>query len=98
MEFISLRDSFDMTVPMGRAMFGMLAVFAEFEKESIRERVKAGLRNAKAKGRVPGFKRQTLDLVGIRARMAAGESMRACARSAAVSPALLSTRLREMSA
>jgi DNA invertase Pin-like site-specific DNA recombinase len=38
------------TNPMARAMLGMLAVFAEFEREMIRERVIAGIRTAKARG------------------------------------------------
>jgi putative DNA-invertase from lambdoid prophage Rac len=39
--FVSLTEAFDMTTPTGRAMAGMLAVFAEFEQEILRERVKA---------------------------------------------------------
>jgi DNA invertase Pin-like site-specific DNA recombinase len=38
----------DTTTPSGRAMFGMLSVFAEFEREMIRERVQAGLNRVKA--------------------------------------------------
>jgi DNA invertase Pin-like site-specific DNA recombinase len=40
----------DTTTPSGKAMFQMLGVFAEFERAMIRERVKAGLAKAKAKG------------------------------------------------
>ncbi|WP_027520546.1 recombinase family protein [Bradyrhizobium sp. Ec3.3] len=40
----------DTTSPSGRAMFGMCSVFAEFEREMIRERVNAGLARTKAKG------------------------------------------------
>ena len=54
--FISLKEGFDLTTPMGKAFFGMLGVFAEFERDVIAERVKAGLRNARAKGHVPGRK------------------------------------------
>lgn len=42
--FISLNEALDPTTPAGRAMAGMLSVFAEFEREIIRERVKAGIR------------------------------------------------------
>jgi len=52
--FISLKDGFDLTTSNGRLQFNMLASFAEFERDLIRERVKAGLRNAKAKGKVLG--------------------------------------------
>ena len=34
-DFVSIQDSFDTTTPTGRAMFGMLAVFAEFERDII---------------------------------------------------------------
>jgi DNA invertase Pin-like site-specific DNA recombinase len=44
----------DTTTPSGRAMFGMLSVFAEFERAMIRERVLAGLARARAQGRVGG--------------------------------------------
>lgn len=54
--FICLKDGFDLTTSGGRAMFGMLAVFAEFERNVIAERTKAGLALARAEGRVPGRK------------------------------------------
>jgi DNA invertase Pin-like site-specific DNA recombinase len=44
--FISLTEAIDMSTPIGRAMAGLLAVFAEFE----RERVKAGIAHARKKG------------------------------------------------
>jgi putative DNA-invertase from lambdoid prophage Rac len=44
------KRSGDMTTPTGRALAGMLAVFAEFEREILRERVKAGITQARAKG------------------------------------------------
>src|SRR5258705_3120242 len=60
---VSMKDGFDMTTSMGRAMAGMLSVFAALERDMIQERVLAGMANARAKGRFPGFKRQALDLV-----------------------------------
>ncbi len=44
------KQGLDTSTPSGRAMFGMLGVFAEFEREMIAERVRAGIENAKAKG------------------------------------------------
>lgn len=41
--FVSLTEALDLTTPTGRAMAGMLAVFAEFEREVLRERVRAGI-------------------------------------------------------
>jgi DNA invertase Pin-like site-specific DNA recombinase len=52
--FVSLTEAFDMTTPSGRALAGMLAVFAEFERDILRERVKAGIAQARAKGVVLG--------------------------------------------
>lgn len=48
--FVSLTEALDLTTPSGRAMAGLLAVFAEFERESLRERVRAGLAHARENG------------------------------------------------
>ena len=49
--FVSLTEALDLTTPTGRAMAGLLAVFAEFEREILRERVRAGLADARRNGR-----------------------------------------------
>lgn len=49
-QFVSLKDSIDMTTPMGRLMTHILAAFAEFEASVIRMRVRAGLENARHRG------------------------------------------------
>ena len=49
--FISFRDNLDLTTPSGRLMFQIIGAMAEFERALIQERVKAGLRNARAKGK-----------------------------------------------
>src|SRR6476661_3016988 len=41
--FVSLTEALDLTTPAGRAMAALLAVFAEFEREVLRERVRTGL-------------------------------------------------------
>ena len=48
--FVSLTEALDLTTPAGRAMAGLLAVFAEFEREIMRERVRAGLEHARRNG------------------------------------------------
>jgi hypothetical protein len=53
-QFVSLRDNLDLTTPSGRLMFHVIGAMAEFERSLIQERVCAGLRNARAKGRVLG--------------------------------------------
>jgi DNA invertase Pin-like site-specific DNA recombinase len=54
--FISYQDNLDLTTPQGRLMFHIIGAMAEFERELIRERVKAGLENARRKGRRIGKK------------------------------------------
>jgi len=49
--FISITEALDLTTSAGRAMAGILAVFAEFERELLRERVRAGLEQARQKGK-----------------------------------------------
>jgi len=53
-QFVSLSDSIDTATVAGKALFGMLAVFAEFERNIIIERTQAGLKAARARGRKGG--------------------------------------------
>ena len=48
--FVSLTEAIDLTTPTGRALAGMLSVFAEFEREILRQRVKAGIAQARKNG------------------------------------------------
>ena len=91
--FVSLRDSFDLTTPAGRAMFGMIGVMAEFERSLIVERVRAGMKNAKAKGIAVGRPTKVLDMALVTARRAKGESLRAIASDMGCSAATLCERL-----
>jgi putative DNA-invertase from lambdoid prophage Rac len=49
--FVSLTEALDLTTPAGRAMAGLLAIFAEFEREILRERTRAGLTQARLNGK-----------------------------------------------
>jgi DNA invertase Pin-like site-specific DNA recombinase len=49
--FVSLTEALDLTTPAGRAMAALLSVFAEFEREILRERVRAGLAHARLNGK-----------------------------------------------
>src|SRR5271166_6657592 len=52
--FVSLRDNLDLTTPAGRMMFHVIGAMAEFERELIRERVRAGVAHARSKGQKLG--------------------------------------------
>ena len=52
--FVSLCEALDLTTPSGRALAGMLAVFAEFERDILRDRVKAGTDQARKDGKPHG--------------------------------------------
>jgi DNA invertase Pin-like site-specific DNA recombinase len=81
------QQAVDTTTPSGRAMFGMLSVFAEFERAMIQERVKAGLARARASGRRLGRPKVAADENGIRAAVQGGTSIRRTALQYGVSPA-----------
>jgi DNA invertase Pin-like site-specific DNA recombinase len=52
--FVSLQENLDTTTGGGRLIFHLFGALAEFERELIRERTKAGLRQARARGRIGG--------------------------------------------
>jgi putative DNA-invertase from lambdoid prophage Rac len=54
--FVSYRENIDLSTPSGRLMFHIIAAMAEFERELIRERVRAGIANARSKGKKLGRK------------------------------------------
>ncbi|HDR4461387.1 TPA: recombinase family protein [Bacillus cereus] len=58
-ELVSIRDSIDTTTAVGKAMFKMLAVLAEMERDLISQRTKAGLESARARGRFGGRPRKS---------------------------------------
>ena len=79
------QQGLDTGTPAGRAMFGMMGVFAEFERAMIVERVKAGLARARAQGRVGGRPRVAANVEKrIRAVLATGFGIRKAARQLGV--------------
>ena len=51
---ISLKENFDTTTPQGKLMMTVFQAFSEFERDLIVQRVKEGLKSARARGRVGG--------------------------------------------
>ena len=79
--FVSLTEALDLTTPAGRAFAGFLAVFAEFERALIRERIKAGITDARKRGKAHGRPRaKANDAAQIRALAQQGFSQAAIAR------------------
>lgn len=72
--FISLRDNLDLSTPSGRLMFQIIGAMAEFERALIQERVRAGIRNARAKGKRLGRPRVVVDASRIASLRACGNS------------------------
>jgi DNA invertase Pin-like site-specific DNA recombinase len=87
--FVSLRDNLDLSTPSGRLMFQIIGAMAEFERALIQERVKAGLRNAQAKGKRLGRPRRVVDASRIAALRASGASWRAISRKLGIGLATL---------
>lgn len=81
------QQAVDTTTPSGRAMFQMLGVFAEFERSMIQERVKVGLKRARAKGKTLGRPKLHTDEEGIREAVRGGLSIRKTAERFGVSAA-----------
>lgn len=75
-EFVSLSEQVDTSTPTGKMVFTVLGAVAELERSLIAERVKAGLRNARAKGKRLGRPRVAVDAARIGALRAHGRSWR----------------------
>src|SRR6266849_7827341 len=80
-DFVSLSESLDTSTPAGKMVFTVLGAVAELERSLIVERVKAGLRNARAKGKRLGRPRKFLDGSKIARLREAGRSWRKIARA-----------------
>ena len=73
-QFISYQENIDTTSPLGQALFTIVSAVAQLERDLIRERVRAGLRNARANGKKFGRPRAHVDAVQVAALRAAGRS------------------------
>jgi DNA invertase Pin-like site-specific DNA recombinase len=78
---VSLREGIDLTTAVGRTFAQLIAVIAEMERELIRERVVAGVAEARRRGKQIGRRRRRVDLDQARALRASGLSIREVAAS-----------------
>jgi DNA invertase Pin-like site-specific DNA recombinase len=91
--FVSLRDNLDLSTPSGRLMFQIIAAMAEFERSLIQERVRAGLRNARLKGKTLGRPRRIVSGDEMTRLREQGASFREIAKAVGASPGTVRTRL-----
>jgi DNA invertase Pin-like site-specific DNA recombinase len=87
--FISLSESLDTTTPAGKMVFTVLGAVAELERSLIAERVRAGLRNAKAKGKQLGRPRVAVDAVRMARLRVQGRTVRQIATELGLSRSLV---------
>ena len=92
-EFVSLRDAVDTSTPTGKLVFTIVAALAEFERELIRERVRAGLAAARRRGKHLGRPHRVIDIERARALLAARVGVKETARRLGVSPRTLRRQL-----
>jgi DNA invertase Pin-like site-specific DNA recombinase len=78
-ELVSFSEGLDFTTTTGKLLYQMLSAFAEFERDCIRERVRSGLRNARAKGKRLGRPPKVVDAARIARLRAQGLSWRTVA-------------------
>jgi DNA invertase Pin-like site-specific DNA recombinase len=75
LEFCSYSESADTSTPAGKLVFTILGAVAEMERSLIQERVRAGMKNAKANGKHVGRPKAVVNSDEIRAMISAGQSM-----------------------
>jgi DNA invertase Pin-like site-specific DNA recombinase len=92
-DFVSHQEAVDTSTPAGKALFSMIAVMAEFERELIRERVKAGLENAKRKGIQLGRRETRFDVNEAILMRKEGRSWREIGKKLGVSKTVVYRRL-----
>jgi DNA invertase Pin-like site-specific DNA recombinase len=86
-EFVSLSEQIDTSTPTGKMIFTVLGAVAELERSLIVERVRAGLRNAVAKGKKLGRPRKVADAVEIKRLRAQGATWRTIGGALGIAPA-----------
>lgn len=87
--FVSLTEQMDTTTPTGKMIFTVLGAVAELERSLIAERVRAGLRNARAKGKRIGRPRAAVDAAWIARLRAQGRTVREIAAELGYSRSLV---------
>jgi DNA invertase Pin-like site-specific DNA recombinase len=97
-DFVSVTESFDTTTPQGRLLLHLVAAFAEFERNVLIERTKAGLEAARRRGAQIGRPRVRVDVERALALRAQGRSIRQVAKTLGIGAATLHRALADAQA
>jgi DNA invertase Pin-like site-specific DNA recombinase len=96
-QFISYQENMDTTSPLGQALFTIVAAVAQLERDLIRERVTAGIRNAQAAGKQLGRPMRIVDRERILRLRAEGVSIEQIAATVGVGYGTVRKRLAQAS-
>lgn len=78
-DFVSYTEGVDTTTPTGQLLFHIVGAVAQFERDLIAERVRAGMAHARAMGKHIGRPRAAVDTVAVRTLRSDGKSLRSIA-------------------
>ena len=92
-QFISYQENMDTSSPLGQALFTIVSAVAQLERDLIRERVSAGIRNARANGKKLGRPKSAVDRERILELKAQGHSLRQIAANLGVGYGTVRSRL-----
>jgi DNA invertase Pin-like site-specific DNA recombinase len=92
-QFISYQENLDTSSPLGQALFTIVSAVAQLERDLIRERVSAGIRNAQANGKKLGRPKREVDRDRIPQLQAQGHSLRQIAEKLGVGYGTVRARL-----
>lgn len=93
--FVSLSEKLDTGNAIGRAMFTIIAALSQLERDQISERVKNGLKNARAKGKILGAKKRITNIELILKLANQGMRQRDIARLAECSAASVNREIKK---
>ena len=92
-QFISYQENIDTSSALGQALFTIVSAVAQLERDLIRERVSAGIRNARANGKKLGRPRSEVDREGVLELKTQGLSLRQIATKLGVGYGTVRARL-----
>jgi DNA invertase Pin-like site-specific DNA recombinase len=94
-QFISYQENIDTSSALGQALFTIVSAVAQLERDLIRERVSAGIRNARANGKRLGRPRVKANLEEILQLRAEGHSLREIAAKLGIGDGTVRDRLKD---